>query len=75
MKLLGAFFNIFLFYYFMAMCGSANGQGQGVETQSVQTRQSIDKPAAVPAIVKDSLEVDYLFRFTENPNPHFSAEG
>jgi hypothetical protein len=49
MRLLGAFFNIFIFYYFLALCGSPKGQVaggvEGVDNQPVQSVQKEEKPA------------------------------
>jgi len=48
MRLLGAFFNIFIFYYFLALCGSPEGKvaggAEGVESQPVQSKQMEEKP-------------------------------
>ena len=48
MRLLSAFFNIFIFYYFLALCGSPEGKvaggAEGVESQPVQSRQLEEKP-------------------------------
>lgn len=45
MRLLGAFFNIFFFYYFLALCGGAAGNGaESVDNQPVQSVKQEEKP-------------------------------
>ena len=60
MRLLGAFFNIFIFYYFLAMCGSPNDQlsglGEGVEAPPVQTMRQSEEAWTPPFIQEDTCE-------------------
>lgn len=69
MRLLGAFFNIFLFNYFMALCGGVSDQSveQDVETHAVQAREKIEEAGKAPIMHKDASELDYLNSFTPGP--------
>ncbi|MCB0596401.1 MAG: hypothetical protein H6557_30965 [Lewinellaceae bacterium] len=61
MRLLGAFFNIFIFYYFLALCGSPEGQTagsvEGVESLPAQSLQKEEKPCKTG---EDSCEASTL---------------
>lgn len=58
MRLLGAFFNIFLFYYFLALCGGTTGSNaESVDNQPVQSMRQEEK-ACKPG--EDPSRVDAL---------------
>lgn len=71
MRLLGAFFNIFAFYYFLAMCGSTGEPGQsveqGVEAHAVQATQMMEEAINLQGVERDSFQVNYFFDFTTGP--------
>ena len=60
MRLLGAFFNIFLFYYFLAFCGTPadqiSGLTEGLEAQPVQAIQQGSESWAPPFIQEDTCD-------------------
>ncbi|MCO6476423.1 MAG: hypothetical protein J5I94_07370 [Phaeodactylibacter sp.] len=61
MRLLGAFFNIFFFYYFFALCGSAEGQApNGAESVEAQPAQSVRQQEKPCKPGEDSCQLDLL---------------
>ena len=64
MRLLGGIFNIFIFYYFLTLCGSAEGsvsnETEGAESQPVPTVQQEAEPCRPPFVMEHAPGVDYL---------------
>ncbi len=61
MKLLGAFFNIFIFYYFLALFGSSDNYSQNVaeeaEAGSVQVIEKQGEAFRAPVLNADSCQI------------------